>query len=55
MPRPAALIPAYTLHKAPSQAIVRLSGHDHYLGPHGTPESRQKYDRLLAEWLAQGR
>ncbi len=55
MPRPAALIPAYTLHRASGQAIVRLSGRDHYLGPHGTPESRQKYDRLMAEWLTQGR
>lgn len=35
--------------------MVTLSGKDHYLGPHGSPESRAEYDRLVAEWLRDGR
>lgn len=48
-------LPSYRLHKAPGQARVRLNGRDSYLGPHGTPESRAAYDRVIAEWLANGR
>ena len=29
-----------------------LTGKDHYLGPYNTPESHDKYTRLLAEWTA---
>jgi len=25
---------------------------DHYLGPYGSPESREQYDKLVAEWFA---
>lgn len=35
--------------------MVRINGRDHYLGAHGTEESRLTYDRLIAEWLASGR
>lgn len=31
------------------------NGRDHYLGSYETPESRELYDRLIAEWLASGR
>jgi integrase len=48
-------IPAYRLHKATGLAVVTLAGRDHYCGPHGTPESKAEYDRLVAEWLARGR
>ena len=48
-------IPSYCLHRPSGKAVVRLNGHDHYLGPHGTEESRFAYDRLIAEWLASGR
>jgi integrase len=34
---------------------VTLDGRDYYLGEFGTPESRGEYDRLLAEWLHNGR
>jgi hypothetical protein len=34
---------------------VTLSGHDYYLGAYGTKVSKIEYDRLVAEWLAQGR
>ena len=49
-------LPKYRRHKATGQAIVTLSGHDYYyLGPYGTKASKIEYDRLVAEWLAQGR
>ena len=32
-----------------------LSGQRHYLGPYGSPESRERYARLLAEYEASGR
>lgn len=48
-------VPGYRLHKASGQAVVTLDGHDHYLGKHGTPESAQAYEQLVATWLAHGR
>ena len=48
-------LPSYRLHKPSGLAVVTLAGKDRYLGVHGSAESRQLYDRLLAEWLAGGR
>lgn len=48
-------IPAYRLHKPTGQAVVRLNGHDFYLGAHGSAESKARYDRTVNEWLARGR
>lgn len=48
-------LPAYQLHKASGQAVVRLAGVDVYLGTHGTAASRQKYARVTGEWLAGSR
>ncbi len=48
-------LPKYAKHKASGQAVVRLSGKDFYLGPHGTKASKLEYDRLIGEWLANGR
>jgi len=48
-------LPKYAFHKASGQAVVRLSGKDFYLGPHGTKASKIEYDRLIGEWLANGR
>jgi len=47
--------PSYCLHKASGQAIVRIDGTDHYLGKYGTSESQAEYDRVIAEWLVNGR
>lgn len=55
MPRKPGQIPSYSHHRASGQAVVCISGHDHYLGPYDSPESREVYDRLIAEWLASGR
>ncbi len=43
--------PAYLLHQASGQARVRIDGKDHYLGPFGSQESRDRYDDLVADWL----
>jgi integrase len=48
-------LPKYGYHKASGQAVVRLSGKDLYLGPHGTKASKLEYDKLIGEWLANGR
>ena len=48
-------VPSYRLHRPSGQAVVTLSGHDYYLGQHGSEESHQEYERLIAEWLASGR
>lgn len=43
--------PSYLLHRHTGQARVRINGRDHYLGKYGLPESRDRYDDLIAEWL----
>ena len=48
-------VPRYSKNGASGQAVVTLSGRDYYLGPHGTKTSHREYDRLIAEWLANGR
>ncbi len=52
---PSVRTPSYRLHKPSGQAVVTIDGKDLYLGKIGTPESRAEYDRLLAEWLCNGR
>jgi site-specific recombinase XerD len=55
MRKPTQRTPSYCLHKASGQAVVRIDGTDHYLGKYDTPDSRAEYDRLIAEWLGNGR
>ncbi|MDA1052843.1 MAG: recombinase XerD, partial [Planctomycetota bacterium] len=55
MPRLKNSTPKYRLHKATGQAIVTLDGQDFYLGPHGSRPSRREYERLVGEWLQNGR
>jgi integrase len=55
MPKLDDRVPKYRLHRRSGQAVVTLSGKDHYLGPHGTAASSVEYDRLIAEWLTQRR
>src|SRR4051812_13000946 len=47
--------PSYRRHAASGQARVTINGRDVYLGPHGSAASRANYDRVIAEWLANGR
>lgn len=42
--------PSYRHHKARDCAVVTIDGKDHYLGPFGTPASRQKYAALIRAW-----
>lgn len=55
MPRLNKAVPKYQRHRASGQAVVTLSGRDFYLGPHGTKASKIEYDRIVAEWLQNGR
>lgn len=55
MPRLTRSIPAYRKHRASGQAVVTLGYRDFYLGPYGSKVSRNEYDRLVGEWLSQGR
>ena len=52
---PSKSVPALRKHKASGKAIVTLNGRDHYLGLFGSDASKQKYDQLIGEWLANGR
>ena len=47
-------IPSYCSHKSSGQAVVRIDGTDEYLGTYGSPESYEKYHRLIAERFPQG-
>jgi integrase len=47
--------PSYRFHKRTGQAVVTLNGRYYYLGKYGTAESKAEYDRLIAEYLANGR
>lgn len=52
MPRPRSPVPSYRKHKQSGQAVVTVSVNggrkDVLLGRHGTPESKQEYERILA-------
>ena len=48
-------LPKYRQHKPSGQAVVTLTGRDFYLGPYDSAVSRVEYDRLVAEWLVNGR
>jgi hypothetical protein len=54
MPRPKSLTPKYRRHKPTGQAVVRIDGRDYYLGEHGSPESRERYAVLIADYLTVG-
>ena len=54
MPKLTKKLPSYRLHKVSGHAVVTLNGRDHYLGPHGSPESVDAYKRLIGEWTTAG-
>ena len=47
--------PSYRLHKARGCAVVTINGKNYYLGPYSSPESHEKYARLIAQWRANGK
>jgi len=55
MPRPRNPVPAYCKHRGGGQAVITLNGKDHHLGKYGTKPSRDRYDRLKSEGVANGR
>jgi integrase len=55
MSAPTIRTPSYRHHKPSNQGVVTLNGRDIYLGRYGSPQSRAEFDRLLAEWFANGR
>jgi integrase len=61
MHRPSPRTPSLRRHKPSSLGVVRLNGKDIYLGPwpacarKAPPSVRDAYDRVIAEWLANGR
>ena len=58
MSRPKNPAPTYLLHKRSGQARVRIKTgnryRDIYLGKYGSPESLEKYQRVLAEYFGDG-
>jgi integrase len=54
MARPRAAFPAYCLHKGTGQAVVTIDGRDHYLGKHGSDDSKLAYERLILQWKQLG-
>ena len=56
-----ARVPTYRQRAGYAHALVTLTDsatgkrRDYWLGPHGSPESREAYHRVLAEWEANGR
>jgi hypothetical protein len=55
MPTLKNVLPKYRKHRESVQAVVTICGHDHYLGRYGSEGSHALYDKLTAEWIAQGR
>ena len=43
-------VPSYRHYRPKGLGVVRLDGRDIYLGPHGSEESVERYNRLIAEW-----
>ncbi|MFH5806172.1 hypothetical protein [Alienimonas sp. DA493] len=54
MPRPRRRVPTLTLHKPTDQNRCRWEGKDHYFGPHGDPETEEKFRRWAGELLTAG-
>lgn len=48
-------LPEYRKHDCCSVAVVTIDGVDFELGRYECAASRNRYDRLLTEWVANGR
>jgi integrase len=53
--RPKGSVPSLQHHKPSGRARVTINRVDYWLGPWGSPEAQLAYDRLIAEFLANGR
>lgn len=45
-------LPGYLHHQSSGHVRVMINGAEHYLGPHGSEESRKKYGELIAKYIA---
>ena len=52
MSRKSVNLPKYRLHKGSGQAFVQVKGDRHYLGKYGSDESRERYQRFIAELVS---
>ena len=48
-------VPSLRRHKASDRAFVELNGRYVYLGPWNSSVSKTEYERVIAEWLSNGR
>jgi|LakMenEpi03Aug12_release.lakeMendotaPanAssembly.Ray.scaffolds.fasta_scaffold1422035_1 hypothetical protein len=48
-------LPAMRHDERTGHARVRINGKTHWLGRWGSPEARDKFDTLMAAWIASGR
>lgn len=48
-------VPSYRQHKPSNQAVVPLNGRDVHLGKWRSQASKDEYQRVVGEWLANGR
>jgi len=55
MPAKCTSIPKLHHHKGSGQALVVIDGRSIYLGKYGTTQAQEQYDRVIAEWLSNGR
>ena len=55
MPRLTNSVPKLRLHRRSGRARVQLGCREFWLGPYGSDEAQQNYNRLLGLWLASGR
>ena len=55
MPYQRKQLPKYCHHKASDRAFVRIAGKTYYLGKYDSAASRRKYDKVIAEFIANGR
>ncbi|MGB6042456.1 MAG: hypothetical protein WBF93_04780 [Pirellulales bacterium] len=44
--------PKYRHYKPKDLGVVRINGRDRYLGEFDSPESWEKYHRLVAKWIS---
>jgi integrase len=54
MPKQVSTVPKLCRH-VHGQGFVKIAGEQIWLGRHGDPLTQEKYDRLVGQWLANGR
>lgn len=55
MPRAKSLKPSHCCHRPTNRGYVRIDGRMLYTGEWGSQAAKDEYDRLIGEWIANGR